>query len=134
MIILNQLQGEYLWLIIPHDDFIVNKKNISELETIKAYYKEYKKTHKQLSLSNISEFKTDTKAALSNYIISLDSKSADFIIKLQQAHAAYVPADKMLFKARMDGIINIKENAYSAIIIDCSYFSPTKQNLLTEEI
>lgn len=81
-----------------HDDFIVNKKNISELETIKAYYKEYKKTHKQLSLSNISEFKTDTKAALSNYIISLDSKSADFIIKLQQAHAAYVPADQDALK------------------------------------
>ena len=81
-----------------HDDFIVNKENISELETIKAYYKEYKKTHKQLSLANISEFKTDTKAALSNYIISLDSKSADFIIKLQQAHAAYVPADQDALK------------------------------------
>ena len=81
-----------------HDDFIVNKENISELETIKAYYKEYKKTHKQLSLPNISEFKTDTKAALSNYIISLDSKSADFIIELQQAHAAYVPADQDALK------------------------------------
>ena len=81
-----------------HDDFIVNKENISELETIKAYYKEYKKTHKQLSLPNISEFKTDTKAALSDFIISLDSKSADFIVELQQAHAAYVPADRDALK------------------------------------
>lgn len=76
------------------DDFTVNKDNSSELETIKAYYKKYKKTHKSLSLPNISEFKSDTKATLSNYIITLDSKSQEFIIKLQQAHAAYVPADQ----------------------------------------
>ena len=38
-----------------------------------------------------SEFKTDTKATLSDYIIQLDSASEQFILKLQQAHAAYVP-------------------------------------------
>lgn len=76
------------------DDFAVNKDNASELETIKAYYKEYKKSHKALSLPNISEFKSDTKATLSDYIITLDSKSKEFIIELQQAHAAYVPANQ----------------------------------------
>lgn len=81
-----------------HDDFFVNKENASELETIKAYYKEYKKAHKQLSLPNISKFKSDTKATLSDYIITLDSESADFIIELQQAHAAYVPADQKALK------------------------------------
>lgn len=81
-----------------HDDFLVNKENASELETIKAYYKEYKKAHKQLSLPNISEFKSDTKATLSDYIITLDSESADFILELQQAHAAYVPADQDALK------------------------------------
>lgn len=81
-----------------HDDFFVNKENTSELETIKAYYKEYKKVHKQLSLPNISEFKSDTKATLSDYIIKLDSESADFILELQQAHAAYVPADQDALK------------------------------------
>ena len=74
-----------------HDNFTVNKENASELETIKAYYKAYKKDHKSLKLPNISEFKTDTKATLSDYIIQLDSASEQFILKLQQAHAAYVP-------------------------------------------
>lgn len=75
-----------------HDDFWVNKENTSELETIKAYYKEYKKANKHLSLPNISKFKSDTKATLSDYIITLDSQSKAFILDLQQAHAAYVPA------------------------------------------
>lgn len=74
-----------------HDNFTVNKENASELETIKAYYKAYKKDHKSFKLPNISEFKTDTKATLSDYIIQLDSASEQFILKLQQAHAAYVP-------------------------------------------
>lgn len=74
-----------------HDNFTINKENASELETIKAYYKAYKKDHKSLKLPNISEFKTDTKVTLSDYIIQLDSASEQFILKLQQAHAAYVP-------------------------------------------
>lgn len=81
-----------------HDDFTVNKDKSSELETIKAYYKEYKKTHKQLSLPNISEFKTDTKAALSDFIITLDSKSKNFILELQRAHVAYVPSNQSSLK------------------------------------
>ena len=81
-----------------HDDFTVSKDNASELETIKAYYKEYKKTHKSLSLPNISKFKSDTKVTLSDYIITLDSKSEKFILELQQAHAAYVPADPSTLK------------------------------------
>lgn len=74
-----------------HDNFTINKENASELETIKAYYKAYKKDHKSLKLPNISEFKTDTKTTLSDYIIQLDSASEQFILELQQAHAAYVP-------------------------------------------
>lgn len=81
-----------------HDDFTVNKDNSSELEIIKAYYKEYKKTHKSLSLPNISEFKSDTKATLSNFIITLDSESEEFISELQRAHAAYVPTDQNSLK------------------------------------
>lgn len=77
-----------------HDNFTVNKNNASELDTIKAYYKEYKKTHKNLSLPNISEFKPDVKANLSDYIINLDSKSSNFILKLQQAHSDYVPSNQ----------------------------------------
>ena len=74
-----------------HDNFTVNKENASELEIIKTYYKAYKKDHKNLKLRNISEFKTDTKANLSKYIMQLDSASQQFILGLQQAHAAYVP-------------------------------------------
>lgn len=81
-----------------HDNFIVNQENASELETIKEYYKSYKKNHKELSLPNISEFKTDTKATLSEYIIKLDSASADFIFELQQAHAAFVPTNQDTLK------------------------------------
>lgn len=81
-----------------HDDFTVNKDNPSELEIIKTYYKDYKKTHKHLSLPNISEFKSDTKTALSNYITGLDSESQNFILKLQQAHAAYVPSNQNTLK------------------------------------
>lgn len=74
-----------------HDDFIVNKDTPSELETIKEYYKAYKKSHKNLLLPNISEFKSDTKATLSNFLITLDDDSAQFVAQLQQAHKAYVP-------------------------------------------
>lgn len=81
-----------------HDDFVVNKDNASELETIKAYYKEYKKAHKNLSLPNMNEFKSDTKAALSNCIITFDSESENFILELQKAHAAYVPSDQNSLK------------------------------------
>lgn len=81
-----------------HDNFVVNKNNASELETIKAYYKAYKKEHKELSLPNISEFKTDTKATLSDYIIHLDSASAQFIMELQQTHASYVPTNQEALK------------------------------------
>lgn len=80
------------------DNFTVNTNNASELETIKAYYKEYKKAHKDLPLRKISEFESNTKAALSDYISSLGSESADFIKKLQQAHAAYVPYDQNTLK------------------------------------
>ena len=81
-----------------HDDFAVNKDNPSELEKIKTYYKEYKKAHKNLSLPNISEFKTDTKATLADYIITLDTESKNFILELQQAHATYVPSDQNSLK------------------------------------
>lgn len=81
-----------------HDDFTVNKDNSSELDVIKAYYKEYKKTHKSLSLPNIREFKSNAKATLSDFIITLDSKSKEFILELQRAHAAFVPADQSSLK------------------------------------
>lgn len=81
-----------------HDNFVVNREKPSELEVIKSYYKSYKKTHKELPLPNISEFKTDTKAALSDYIVKLDSASAQFISDLQQAHAAYVPTSREALK------------------------------------
>lgn len=81
-----------------HDDYTINNENASELETIKAYYKEYKKAHNNRSLPNISEIKSDIKATLSEYIFNLDSKSADFIVKLKQAHVSYVPADQNTLK------------------------------------
>lgn len=81
-----------------HDNFVVKKENASELETIKAYYKEYKKKHRKLSLPAISDFKADTKAALSEHIITLGSASKEFIEKLQQAHAAYVPHSQETLK------------------------------------
>lgn len=77
-----------------HDNFAVSKENTSELETIKAYYKAYKKEHKNLNLPNISAFKTDTKATLSEYITQLDSVSKQFILELQKAHATYVPTNQ----------------------------------------
>ena len=77
-----------------YDNFTVNKENKSELETIKEYYKEYKKSHKNLLLPNISEFKKNTKEALSDYITALDSTSNSFIVKLRQIHATYVPSDQ----------------------------------------
>ncbi len=76
------------------DDFVATRDNASELETIKAYYKEYKKAHKNLSLPNMNEFKSDTKAALSSLISMFDSESKNFITELQKAHAAYVPSDQ----------------------------------------
>lgn len=81
-----------------HDNFAVNGSNVSELETIKAYYKAYKKSHKNRNLPKISEFKPNTKATLSDYIIQLDSESAQFIMKLQQAHATYVPTNQDTLK------------------------------------
>lgn len=81
-----------------HDDFIVNETNPSELQVIKDYYKTYKRTHRQLSLPNISDFKTNTKAALSDYIIQLDADSAQFILNLQEKHAQYVPHNEEMLK------------------------------------
>lgn len=80
------------------DDFVATRDNASELETIKAYYKEYKKAHKNLSLPNINEFKSDTKAALSSLISTFDSESKNFITELQKTHAAYVPSDQNSLK------------------------------------
>lgn len=81
-----------------HDSFIVNENNKSELEKIKTYYKDYRKKHKDHHFRNISEFKSNTKATLSDYISKLDTESGDFIKKLQQAHAAYVPTDQNTLK------------------------------------
>lgn len=81
-----------------YDNFSVNKNTLSELETIKKYYKAYKKNHKNLSLPNISEFKFDTKASLSNFLTTLDDDSAQFVAQLQQAHKAYVPNNQESLK------------------------------------
>lgn len=80
------------------DSFTVNTNNASELETIKAYYKEYKKAHKNLPLKNIGEFKSNIKAPLSDYISNLDPASAEFIRKLQQTHASYITSDQNTLK------------------------------------
>ena len=77
-----------------HDDFVVNKDNPSELETIKKYYKDYKKAHKGITLPNISTFKKDTKATMSDYICTLGEDAQKFISDLKDAHAAYVPSDQ----------------------------------------
>ncbi len=76
-----------------HDNFIINKNNPSELEIIKDYYKTFKRQHKNLSLLNISDFKSDIKTVLADYISNLDSDSTKFVKNLQQAHEAYVPKD-----------------------------------------
>ena len=81
-----------------HDNFTVNKHNASELENLKDYYKKYKKEHHNPSLQNISEFKSNTKATLSDYIMKLDSASANFVQELQQSHVAYVPTDQNSLK------------------------------------
>ncbi len=81
-----------------HDNFIINKNNPSELEIMKDYYKTFKKQHKECSLLNISDFKSDIKTALADYISTLDSTSAQFIEKLKQTHKVYVPKDEVTLK------------------------------------
>lgn len=81
-----------------HDDFSINENNPSELELIKAYYKDYRKKHKELTLPNIGTFKTDTKSTLSDFIFSLDDTSRKFIVELQHSHEKYVPNNQDTLK------------------------------------
>ena len=72
------------------DDFIVTEENPSELDVIRTYYNAYKASHRHLKLTAASKL---SKYDLVSYITNIgDSSSQNFIVKIENSRAKYVPS------------------------------------------
>ena len=71
------------------DDYEIDCTVDSELKSIRAYYNEYKRNHRELGLIAASKL---TKAELTTFIEKIgDKSSSDFILKVKENRSKYVP-------------------------------------------
>ena len=74
-----------------HDDFYVDDASeSSEIKVIKAYYRAFKRTHRELALPNLSGLEKNDFCDL--LIQTGDTDAQNFVVEVQRNHSAFVPA------------------------------------------
>lgn len=74
-----------------HDDFYVDDASeSSEIKVIKAYYRAFKRTHRELALPNLSGLEKNDFCDL--LIQTGDTDAQNFVVEMQRNHSAFVPA------------------------------------------
>lgn len=74
-----------------HDDFYVDDASkSSEIKVIKAYYRAFKRSHRELALPNLSGLEKNDFCDL--LIQSGDIDAQNFVEEMQRNHSAFVPA------------------------------------------